>query len=161
AHDLHLDRVADVDDLAWMIDAAPGHVGDVQKAIDAAQIDEGAIVGDVLDQALDHLALGELGHDLRALFRARGFQDLAARYDNVAAPAIHLENLEGLRGLHQRANVAHRAHVDLAARKKRHRAVEIDGEPALDFVEDDAFDLFLVVELLLKARPAFLSSGLL
>jgi hypothetical protein len=31
AHDLHLDRVADVDDLARVVDAAPGHVGDVQQ----------------------------------------------------------------------------------------------------------------------------------
>ena len=37
AHDLHLDGVADVDDLARMIDAAPGHVGDVQQAVDAAR----------------------------------------------------------------------------------------------------------------------------
>src|SRR5262249_59045859 len=58
AHDLHFDRIADVDDLAWVVDAAPGHVGDVEQAVDATQIDEGAIVGDILDHAVDHLALG-------------------------------------------------------------------------------------------------------
>ena len=97
AHDLHLDRVADVDDLARVIDAAPGHVGDVQQAVDAAQIDEGAVVGDVLDHAVDDLALGQPGDDLGALLGARRFQDLAARDDDVAAAAIHLEDLEGLR----------------------------------------------------------------
>ena len=97
ADDLHLHGVADVDDLARMIDAAPGHVGDVQQAVDAAQVDEGAVVGDVLDDAVDHLALVQPGDDLGALLGARRFQDLAARDDDVAAPAIHLEDLEGLR----------------------------------------------------------------
>ena len=160
AHDLHLDRVADVDDLARMIDAPPGHVGDVQQAVDAAQIDERAVVGDVLDEAVDDLAFGQLGDDLGALLGARGFQDLAARYDDIAATAVHLQDLEGLRRVHERAHVAHGPHVDLAARQERHGAVEVDGEAALDLVEDDAFDLFLVVELLLEADPAFLAPRL-
>jgi hypothetical protein len=40
-----------------MLDALPGHVGDVQQAVDAAQIHEGAVVGEVLDHALDLHAL--------------------------------------------------------------------------------------------------------
>ena len=36
-------------------DAAPGDVGDMQQAVDAAQIHEGAVIGDVLDHAFDHL----------------------------------------------------------------------------------------------------------
>ena len=43
-----------------MIDAAPAHVGDVQQAVDAAQVDERAEVGDVLDDALAELADFEL-----------------------------------------------------------------------------------------------------
>ena len=160
AHDLHLDRVADVDDLARVIDAPPGHVGDMQQAVDAAEVDEGAVVGDVLDQAVDHLAFGQLGDDLGALLGARGFQDLAAGHDDVAAAAIHLQDLEGLRRVHQRADVAHRPHVHLAARQERHGAVEVDREAALDLVEDDAFDLLLVVEFLLEADPAFLAPRL-
>ena len=161
AHDLHLHGVADVDDLARVVDAAPGHVGDVQQAVDAAEVDEGAVVGDVLDEAVDHLALGQLGDDLGALLGAGRFQDLAAGDDDVAAPAIHLEDLEGLRAVHQRADVAHRAHVDLAARQEGHGAVEVDGEAALDLVEDDALDLVLVVELLFEAGPALLAARLL
>ncbi len=160
AHDLHLDRVADVDDLARVVDALPGHVGDVQEAVDAAEIDEGAVVGDVLDEALDHLALGQLGHDLGALLGARRLQDLAARDDDVAAAAVHLQDLEGLRRVHQRAHVAHGPHVDLAAGQERHRAVEVDREAALDLVEDDALDLLLVVELLLEPHPALLAARL-
>jgi hypothetical protein len=36
-----------------MLDAAPGEIGDVQQAVDAAEVDERAVVGDVLDDALD------------------------------------------------------------------------------------------------------------
>ena len=50
--DLHLDFVVDLDHLGRMIDAAPAHVGDVQQAVDAAEVDERAEVGDVLDDAL-------------------------------------------------------------------------------------------------------------
>ena len=124
-----------------MVDAAPGHVGDVQQAVDAAEIDERAVVGDVLDHAVDDLALVEPRDDVGALLGARLLQHRAARDDDVAAAAVHLQDLERLRLMHQRADVAHRADVDLAARQERHGAVEIDGEAALDLVEDDALDL--------------------
>ena len=143
-----------------MIDAAPGHVGDVQQAVDAAEIDEGAVVGDVLDEAVDDLALGEAGDDVGALLGARLFEHGAARDDDVAAAAVHLEDLERLRLMHQRADVAHGADVDLAAGQERHGAVEIDREAALDLVEDDARDLLAFLELLLEAGPALLAARL-
>ena len=121
-------------------DAPPGDVGDVQQAVDAAQIHEGAVIGDVLDHAFDHLAFGEGGDQLGTLLGALFFQHGAARHHDVAAAAIHFQDLERLRLVHQRADIAHRAHVDLAAGKERHRAVEIDGEAALDAAEDHAGD---------------------
>jgi hypothetical protein len=50
ADDLHLHHLADVDHLVRVVDALVADVGDVQQAIDAAQIDERAVVGDVLDR---------------------------------------------------------------------------------------------------------------
>src|SRR3546814_16798293 len=49
ADDLHLHRVADVDQLRRMADAAIAHVGDVEQAVDAAQVAGGAIIGDVVE----------------------------------------------------------------------------------------------------------------
>ena len=86
-----------------MVDAAPGDVGDVQQAVDAAEVDERAVVGDVLDHAVDDLAFLEVLDDLGALLGAALFQDRAARDDDVAAAPVHLEDLEGLRHVHQRA----------------------------------------------------------
>ena len=143
-----------------MVYAAPGHVGDMQQAIDAAEVDERTVVGDVLDHAFDHLALFKVLHDLRALLGAALFQNRAARHDDVAAAAIHLEDLEGLRIVHQRGDVADRTNVDLRARQKGHGAVEIDREAALDLIEDDAFDALALGELLFELAPALFAAGL-
>ena len=158
--DLDLHLLADVEHLGRVIDAAPRDVGDVQQAVDAAEVHERAVVGDVLHHAVDDLALFEVLHQLLALFGAGLFQDGAARDDDVAAAAIHLQDLERLVDVHQRRDVADRPDVDLAARQERDRAVEIDREAALDLIEDDALDLLVGVERLLELAPAFLAARL-
>ena len=67
---LHLHRLADVEHLGRVVDAPPRDVGDVQQAVDAAEVDERAVVGDVLDHAVDDLALFEVLHQLLALLGA-------------------------------------------------------------------------------------------
>jgi hypothetical protein len=96
-----------------VVDALPGDVGDVQQAVDAAQVHERAVVGDVLDHAFHGSGLLQLADEFGALLRRGFFQDGAARDDDVAAAAIHLEDLEGLFLAHQRTDIAHRADVDL------------------------------------------------
>src|SRR5262245_39156544 len=158
ADDLHLDAVANVHDLARMSDAPPCHLGDVQQAVDAAEVDEGAIVGDVLDHALNDLTLFQPRHDLAALLGARLFEHRAARHDDVAAAAVHFQDLEGLRHVHQRRHVADRPDVDLATRQESDGAVEIDGEAAFDAVEDHAFDALAGLVFFLEPRPALLAA---
>ena len=143
-----------------MVDAPPGDVGHVQQAVDAAEIDERAVVGEVLDRAVDDLAFREVGDDLVALLGPALLEHGAAGDDDIAAAPVHLEDLERLRHVHQRRDVAHRTDVDLAARQEGDRAVEIDGEAALDLVEDDAFDLFVLLERLLELDPALLAPRL-
>ncbi len=43
--------VADVKHLGRVVYPAPGHIGDMQQTVDATEVDEGAILGDVLDGA--------------------------------------------------------------------------------------------------------------
>ena len=158
--DAHLDLLADGQDFARVVDAPPGDVGDVQEAVDAAEIDERAVVGEVLDRAVDDLAFGEVGDDLVALLGPALLEHGAAGDDDVAAAPVHLQDLERLRHVHQRRDVAHRADVDLAARQEGDGPVEIDGEAALDLVEDDAFDLLVLLERLLELDPALLAPRL-
>src|SRR4051812_15162435 len=158
--DLDLDGLADGEHLGRVIDPAPGDIGDVEQAVDAAEINERTVIGDVLDHAVDHLALFEVLHQFLALLGAGFFENRAARHHDVAAAAIHFQDLERLRIVHQRRDVADRADIDLRTRQEGNRAVEIDGEATLDLVEDDAVDLLVVVEGLLKLAPAFLAARL-
>ena len=68
---------------------------------------------------------------------------------------------KGCARVHQRADVAHRADIHLAAREEGHGAVEIDGEAALHLVEDGAGDGLVLLEHLFEANPAFLAARLL
>src|SRR5216683_668935 len=143
-----------------MVDAPPGDVGDVQEAVDAAEIDEGAVIGDVLDHAGEDLAFLERGDQLRALLGPAFLEHGAARHHDIAARAVHLEDLEGLRRAQQGGDVAHRADIDLAARQKGAGAVEIDGEAALDAAEDDPGDALVALERLLEQGPRLLARQL-
>src|SRR6185295_13259055 len=158
--DLDLHGLADGEHLGRVVDPAPGDIGDVQEAVDAAEINERTVIGDVLDHAVDHLTLFEVLHQLLALLGAGLFENRAARHHDVAAAAIHLQDLERLRIVHQRCDVADRTDVDLRARQEGDSAVEVDGEAALDLVEDDAVDLLVIVEGLLQLAPAFLAARL-
>ena len=158
--DLDLHLLTDIEHFGRMIDAPPGDVGDVQQPVNAAQIDESAVVRDVLHDAVDNLTFFEILHQLLALLRARLFEDGAAGHHDVAAAAIHLQDLKLLRGVHQRGHVADRTNIDLRPRQERHGTVEIDGEAALDLIEYDALNFLAAVERLLQLAPAFLASRL-
>ena len=92
--DLDVDRCTDVDHLGRMPDAAPGHVGDVQQAVESAQVDERTEVGDVLDLAFAHLPDQELPDQRLAFCLALGLENHAARHDDVPAALVELDDLE-------------------------------------------------------------------
>ena len=74
ADHLHFDGLANLQRVRGMVDAPPGDVGDMQQTIDAAQIDEGAVLGDVLDHTLEHLAFLQVFDQLAAFGRPRLLQ---------------------------------------------------------------------------------------
>src|SRR5690606_22893207 len=69
------DFLTDLQYFGRMADTAPCHVGDVQQTIDTAQVDECAVVGDVLDHTLDHSTFAERFEQFLALFAHAGFKD--------------------------------------------------------------------------------------
>src|SRR3954462_3672792 len=85
--DLDLHGLADGQHFRRVIDPAPSDVGDVQQAVDAAEINERAVVGDVLHHAIDHLTLFKILHQFLTLFGAGFLENSAARHHDVAAAA--------------------------------------------------------------------------
>ncbi|CAI8208555.1 MAG: Uncharacterised protein [SAR116 cluster bacterium] len=101
-----------------MADPLPRDIGDMQQTVHTTQIDERAVIGDVLDHTLKDLAFLEVRDKFGAGFGTALFQNGPARYDNVAATTVDFQDLEWLWCSHQRAKIAHRADIDLAARQK-------------------------------------------
>jgi hypothetical protein len=159
--DLDLDGLADRQDFRRVVDAAPGHVGHVEEAVNAAEVNERTIFGDVLDHAVDRLTFVEVADDFGALFRTAFLEDRAAGDDDIAPATVHLEDLERLLHAHERAGVAHGADVNLRAGKECNGAAEIDGEAALDAAEDGAIDALFRSIGLFKAIPGFFTAGFL
>src|SRR5262249_3429249 len=124
-------------------------------------IDEGAVIGDVLDHPGQDLSLGQAGDQLVARLGTALLQHGSARNHDVAAAAVHLQDLEGLGRTHERSDIAHRADIDLAARQEGDGAAQIDGETAFDAAEDHALNPLVFLESLFELRPRLLAPRLL
>ena len=159
--DAHIDLVADLDDFGRMLDALPRHVGDVQQAVDAAQVDERTVVGEVLDRAAHDRAFLQVVHQRAALGGELLLDDRTPRDHDVIALLIELDDLELERLVLEIRRIAHRTHIDERARQECADVVDLDGEAALDAAGDDAGDDLGVVECLFQARPGAGALGLL
>lgn len=157
--DLNLDGFADRQDLGRVVYATPCHVGDVQQAVDTAQVHKGTVFGDVFDNTFDGLAFGQVADDFCALFGTAFFQDGAARHNDVATTTVHFQDLERLFQTHQRASVTHGAHVNLRTGQEGHGAAEVNGEATFDATEDSTFNTCIVSIGFFQAIPGFFTAG--
>src|SRR5690606_30399404 len=94
--DLDFQRVADVDHLVRVVDPLVAEIGNVEQAINAAQINESTVSGDVFHNAVGHVAFSQRVDQTRTLFSAGFFQNVAARNNDVATLAVHFQKLERL-----------------------------------------------------------------
>src|SRR3954471_23747665 len=122
-----------------MRDAAPRHVGDVEESIDAPQVDERAVVGDVLDDAAEDLAFGERVERVLLLLGVLLFEEDLAREDDVAALLVDLDDAHAQFLAAQGIQVTDGTHVDLRAGEEGADA-DVDRETALDALDDAADD---------------------
>ena len=147
-----VDLVVDLEELRRVRDAAPRHVGDVEQAVDAAEVDERAVVGDVLDHAAQDLALGERVERVLLLLGVLFFEEDLAREHDVAALLVDLDDPHAQFLAAQRVEVAHGADVDLRAGQERADA-DVHREAALDPLDDAADDDLLLGVGLLDVVP--------
>ena len=144
--DHDLDLVVDLDHVARVVDPAPAHVGDVQQAVDAAEVDERAEVGDVLDDALADLARGDLLEQLLLLLLAGDLDQLAAADDDVAPALVDLEDHALDVVVDVVADVGRPADIDLAGGEEDVDA-DVDEQAALDLAGDPPLDHVSLVVL--------------
>src|SRR3954470_7040617 len=151
----YLDLVANVDQVARMREASPAHVGDVEQAIEAAEVDERAVVGKVLDGAVHDGALLQVLEGLGAKLGLLLVQNLFARNHDVAALLVEFYDAYFQLGALHGVEVAHGLEVHLRTGQERARAAEVDGEAALYALDDDSLDGLLLVVRLLDIVPGF------
>src|SRR5271166_3995960 len=135
-----------------MLQAAPRHVGDMQQAVDTAEIDEGAVVGDVLDRAFQDDALFQHAQGLFLQRRALAFEHAAARDHDVGPRAIEFEDLKTPPLADVAVQIAHRPDVHVRSGQER-RHPDIDLETALDFAQDHAFNRSVSLKCPLQLAP--------
>src|SRR5690242_7642941 len=158
---LDFELLTDLHHLGRMGDAAVAHVGDVEQAVHAAQVDEGAEVGDVLDHALPDLADLELLHQDVALGAPLGLEQDAAAHHDVPAPLVQLDDLE-LEALAQElVDVRDPPQRDLRTRQEGVHAHQIHHHAALDLLDQGAVDRFVLLVCLADLFPDPHEIGLL
>ena len=135
-----LNLVANIHQILGMGEASPGHVGDMQQAIEAAEIDEGAVLGEVLDHSGQYRTFFQMLEGLGALVGLLAFQQVLARDDDVAALLVQLDHRNFDRLALHAVEIANGPQIHLGAGKEGMRAVNVDGESALDAVDDDGLD---------------------
>ena len=146
--------LVDRDDLARMADPAPGQVGDVQQAVDAAQVHERPEVGKVLDDALAFLADAHRAQQLAFGFLALLLDEAPAGNDDVPPVGVDLQDLALDFPAEVNRHVGRSADVHLAGRQEDRHA-DVHQQAALDLARDAALDDVALLVLAEDAFPAF------
>ncbi len=136
-----------------MAHALPCHVGDVQQAVDTAQVHECTVVGQVLDDTLQDGAFLQLVHQLLALFRVLALDNCTTRHDHVVTLAVQLDELEFQLLAFQVGRVAHRAHIDQRTGQECADILDVHGETTLDLAADAAGDGFVLFQRFFQLVP--------
>jgi hypothetical protein len=153
AQHLDLDLLVHLHHLARMVDAAPGHVGDVQEAVDAAEVHEHAEVGDVLHRAGADLTLLDVEQEDLLLLLALLLEQLAPADHDVHPIRVDLDDARADRLAQEVGDVVRAAQVDLARGQEHVDALDVDQKTSLDLALHDALDLVALAVLLRHALP--------
>src|ERR1700686_2567206 len=125
----------------------------MEKAIDAAEVDEYTVVSDVLHLTVRELPLLEPAKRLFLLHFLFDFENGPAREHDVVPLLVERNDLELELLPSQRVEVFHRLRVDERARKERFHASDIDRKTALDAIDYAAGDGLVPFERCLDAVP--------
>src|SRR6185436_12229054 len=155
------DLLADLDDLARVVDVLPGQLGDVHQTVDAAEVDERTEVDHRGDDTLADLAARELVEELAADLGLGLLQPGAPGQDHVVAVLVQLDDLGFDLAADVGLQVAHPAHLDQRRGQEAAQA-DVEDQAALDDLDDGALDgLVRLLERLDRAPGALVLRTLL
>ncbi len=138
---------------AWVTHTTPCHIGDVQQTVDAAQVHERAVFGDVFNNTGNDNAFFQGFHQLGALFAHADLDHSATRQHNVVALAVKLDDLEFHGLVFVRREVFGGTHVDQRTWQKGADAVDQHGQAAFDFASGGAGDKFARLQRFFQRHP--------
>ena len=155
--DVDFDHVAHMNDLFGALDAGPGQLGDVDHAVHAAQVDEGAVGGQGLDFAVVDLAHLDVGPEFFLFGFLLVVQNRTDGADSTAAAVVDLNDLEADVLLQKGVQI-----LDLAVRghgsgNEYLQAVGQHQNAALDDFHDGTFQNRLILVCLADCIIARLS----
>src|SRR5579863_910614 len=145
---LDLDLITDVHQIFGVRKTSPRHVCDVQQAVETAQIDERAALGQVLDDSGQDGALFQMLQSFGPFFGLLAFQQFLAGNNDVAALLVELDygNLD--RPALHAIQITDGTQIDLRSRKECVRTMDVDRQTTFDPINHQSFDgPFLVVGL--------------
>jgi hypothetical protein len=132
----------------------------MQQAVDAAEVDESAVIGQVLDDAAELRAFLEILEQAVALGAEFLLDDGSSRDNYVIALAIELDDLEFESRPFERDRIANGPDVDERARQERAHELDIDSEAAANAAADRALDDLAFVEGAFEVDPGSRPLGL-
>ena len=143
-----------------MGDAAPAHVGDVQQAVHAVEVDERTEIGDVLDRCPCGCWPGWIvSRSSRRLLRALLLDEFAAGENDVLPVEVDLEDLEVVGLADVLVEILRGLDVDVRSRQERVDA-DADDQAALDLGLDATGDDRAFLTLGEDVFPVLLLLGL-
>ena len=162
-HIQHLDGyfVADSNNLGRVIDVLPRQLGNVNQAVDPAQVHEGTKVDDGGHHALAHLALLQLVQEFGTHLGLGLLQPSPARQNNVVALFVEFDDFGFDLLADVGVKVADAAHFDEGCGQEAAQS-DVEDEAAFDDFDDGASDGFVFFFQLFDSAPcAFVLCALL
>ena len=146
------DFVAGMHHLGGMVHASVRHVAHVQQSIDAAQINERAIFGEVFHHPGDHRAFKQVLQRRKLARLQLFFHGHFARHHHVSAPAVDLQNLDRNILADELIEVVNWPDVDLRTRHEG-RYADVHHQPALGALHHTAGNQELFAHRALERIP--------
>ena len=112
----------------------------MQQSVDPAEIDEGAIVGQILNLPFNDNVFFNLAECLIFSAGIALLEHSLAREHHVRSLSIQLNYLGFNLLVSQRIQIANRTHIDLRSRQKRRDAIHVDAQAPFNALNDPSFD---------------------